>query len=199
METLTETTERILIREDVAQIERHTQEAQQRADLLNTILKHDLTNDELRTVCASSQSIEAFIHKRLLEENSEFKKLYDAGIKGIDAALSPELNALAFSLKAWYNLRPSTRQSSNYENLIFTDSWKIDHEALEKMLIRLQYKVYVSDERMNEYKEIETLCKILEKIQMPNHQVAEGYLARFIESVGRCKFIPKWQFFLNRD
>lgn len=190
----TETAERLLIFQNENEITRITSEAQSRADILNNLNNAGVTNEEIKTVCTSTNSIDSFIHKRVLSGNRELKKLEAAGIK-VEYTIPENIQRVKYLLLAWFNF-PGSRHSNKFENLIYTSKWEIDSEALENLFIRHQYKIFVEGEKLKEYKQLEFICQYLQEQRAPSNQIHENsFFHNRIQILGTHSFKPKWQYF----
>lgn len=197
MQTTTEITERLLIFQNETEISRINSEAQSRADILNNLNNAGVTNEEIKTVCTSTNSIDSFIHKQVLSGNRELKKLEAAGIK-VEYTIPENIQRVKYLLLAWFNF-PGSRHSNKFENLIYTSKWEIDSEALENLFIRHQYKMFVEGERLAEFRQLEMICQYLEEHRCSNNQVAQAsFFYDRIEMVGTHKFRPHHKYFRPR-
>jgi len=97
METLTEieTADRILIHENIQEIEHITSDIEMRCSMLNSISKHGLSAEEIRNVSSSKTAIDNFIEGHLQKENPEYARMKQAGIT---AKLSDQLQDLKDAL-----------------------------------------------------------------------------------------------------
>ncbi len=190
-----ETAERILIHENIQEIERITSDIEMRCSMLNSISKHGLSEEEIKNVSSSKGSIERFIENRLQAENPEYKRMVQAGISGITAKLSNELQGLKDALLRLEAFNPG-RGGNKFENLTFTDKWVVDEIELEGLFIRNRVKIYIEGEKINEFRELEKLCSILHFIKMPSNQVKDSsVLWARIEPMGSDQYKPRWQWF----
>lgn len=198
----TETTGRLLIYQSESEVNRITQEAQTRVDLLNRILSFGIiSNEDIPKVTSSAAASDDFVFREQLKVNSELKKQFDAGKKNLkdEYTLPGNLSDLKYSLLAWFNYPTTTRGGNKFENLVYTDRWKIDNEALEKFYIRYRLKIYIEGEKLNEYRVLEKLCSILQFIKMPSNQVKDSsVLWARIEPVASNQYRPRWTWFLER-
>lgn len=199
METQITEAEKLLIYSNEPEIKRISSEAQTRANLLNELNDSGITNDQIKSICTSLIEIDDFIFREQLKVNKELKKQFDAGKKNLkdEYALPLTLGAIKFGLLSWFNYPPTTR-GGKFENLIYTDRWKIDNEALEKFYIRYRLKIYVEGLQVDEYRELEKLCSILHFIKMPSNQVKDSsVLWNRVEPVGSEQYKPRWQWFIR--
>lgn len=199
----TETTEKLLIFEHDTEIAKNRGEIEARLNLLNRILAHGLTSDQIKEITASSVSIDDFIFREQLKINVELRKQFKAGKKNLqnEYALPKDLESLKYSLLAWHSYpAPGGRLGDKFKFLVFIDSWQIDEHALENYLIRSGYKYYIQGEDIQEYNELLSICDYLEKHRCPNHQIAQSsFFYNRLEIVSTYKFIPRWQYFKNKE
>lgn len=189
---------RLLIYENLSEIQRITQEAQNRVSILNQILLHGLTNSQLKEITKSSAGIDDYIFKEQLKVNLELRKQFEAGKKNIrdEYELPQNLQALKYSLMAWFNYPKQGRAGDKFQNLVYTSAWVVDEQSLENLFVRTKYKFYIEGVDVSEYKEIEGLCKYFEVHRMPNNQLStSSFLWDRIEPIGQYKFKPRWTYF----
>lgn len=192
------TSERLLIYENYSEISRVKSEVEMRASMLNAINKHGLSPEEIKNISSSKGSIELFIENRLQAENPEYARMIAAGIQGVTAKLSDRLQELKDALLRLESFKAG--RGGKFDFLTFTyDKWIEDSEALENLFIRNRLKVYISDEKLTDYKEIESLCRYFEKNDMPSNQIRESsFLWARIEPVASNQYRPRWTWFLER-
>lgn len=195
-----EETDKLLIFQNDSEISRITNQSQGRADLLNQILKHGLlTNEEITKVTSSATAIDDHIFREQLKINKELKKQFDAGKKNLkgEYELPQNLQALKDLLLAW-NSYPTGRHSDKFQHLIFIDTWRVDTAELESLFINSNLKVFVESELLAEWKNVEKLCEIFMRYEMPGQQIKESqFLNKRIEQYGRNLFRPRWTYFLK--
>jgi hypothetical protein len=190
-----QTEERLLIYENLAEMQRISQEAQTRADLLNQIRAHGLENEAIQNLTQSLTAIDDFILKRHLSENNELRRLHEAGISA-EALLPQALQSLSYRLKALFNYRMPNRTSSKFENLLFTDSWQLDQEAMENQFIKAKAKIYLeSEQQIKEFQTLEMFRNYLQE-HCPGHLIRDNYFlnTRF-EVVGQGRYRIRHTYF----
>lgn len=191
-------TEKNLIYTNHEEVNRVTQEAQGRANMLNQILKDGLlTNNKLKEVATSLLAIDDFIFHEQLKVNKELKKQFDAGKKNLkdEYALPQNLEMLKYALLAWCNYKGNYRNSSKYDLLTFTGEWNVDEEALENHFIRQYYKLYITGEQIVEYQTLLSLCDYMNSAKAEPHQIHQcKFLNDRITNENR-KFEPRWIYF----
>lgn len=196
--TLEPTTERLLIYQSEVEINRIIQETETRANLLNEILSFGIIkNEEIKTVTRSEDSVQPYIFNEQLKTNKVMQTQHKAGkrIQFGEYSLPVNLDFLMHALLAWVRY-PYPKGADKFQHLIFTTRWEVDGEALERLFIQRQLKIYLSGEKLLEYNEVKSLCGYLEKYKAPNNQVAQNsFFSSRIECVGQHKFEPRWQNF----
>lgn len=196
METLIEltmgATERLLIFQQEGEIHRITNQIQERAGMLNDIVKHGLSPDEIKNITSSKFSIEQYVENELLIENKEYARMKKAGIQGVTATLSNLLRNLKESLLRWESLKGGDKfRGLTFEN----NTWKVDNEYLEREFEMKGLKIYVEGEQLKTFRKIEQLAELLKHFNVPwNHITASSVLSRIIQANGQ-EVIPRWQYF----
>lgn len=191
-----ETVERLLIHTNHEEVNRITQESENRANMLNQLLEHGITKDKLHEL-SSLASIDNFIFREQLKSNKELKKQFDAGKKNLkdEYALPQSLETLRCALLAWCNYKANYQNGSKYGFLIFSNQWNIDEEALENYFIHRQYKLYISGNEIVEYKTLLNLCEYMNSAKAEPHQILQcKFMSDRITNENR-KFEPRWIYF----
>lgn len=147
----------ILLYENKSENDRITNDARQRAMMLNNILQHGLTNDQIKDI-RSPNNIEAHVHQEHLKVNEELARLEKAGITGLQAELPPNLVSLRYALMSWQTVFGPNK----YAHIHFDGSeWQVDEESLERHFIANGTRIYLSPDRAAEYKALQNLCDYL--------------------------------------
>lgn len=194
----TETTERLLIYSADQEIGRITQETQTRLSILTRIFQHKIKSHQIAGITNTPFAIGQYVFELQLKENSKLKELHDAGIKS-EATLPTHLQRLKDDLMSWHNYKGHPTQDKFAFLEVEEGSAEIDSEQLENYFVQRQLKVYLSGERLVEFRELQKLCDILSKYGMPSNQVRESsVLWGLIEPVGRNRYVPRWTWF-NRE
>lgn len=101
-------------------------------------------------------------------------------------------------LLQWLNYPKSQRAVNKYDYLKFNERFELDNQALEKEFVRQRLKFFIEGEQVNEYRDIEELCKFFEKYNMPNNQIREAsFLWNRIEPVGMHQYKPRATWFMR--
>jgi hypothetical protein len=167
-------TERILVFENLAEIQRITDELKTRLEILNSLNNAGLSPDEIKVVTASQTAIDSYIFDLHLKGNKKLFDLHKAGIK-VNADMPNELQRLKYTLTAWFNYRMAYSGSNKYSGLVHDgEAWQIDKEQLESHFLARGIKVYVEGEQLDEYHDIENLCKIIKRLGMYHGQVKDS-------------------------
>lgn len=197
METLDE---KLLIHENTAEIARIRGEIESRAALLNEILNHGVGKDELPKITASKSTIDEFIFQAQLKINKVLLEQYKAGKKNLkeEYELPQNLQTLSDLLQGWHSY-PGGRHFDKYQHLVFTDSWKVDTAELESFFIKSNLKVFVESELLAEWKDVQRLCEISMRYEMPVVEIKNSaFLNKRIEPYGRNLFRPRWTYWTNK-
>lgn len=194
MENLTieqPTAERLLIYSNDQEINRLTSEIQERARMLNSIAKHGLSQEEIKNTTSSKFSIEQYVENQLLRENKEYARMKKAGIQGVTATLSNELQNLRDSLFRWESLKGGDK----FRGLTFENTWKVDSAQLEREFEMKGQKIYVSGEQLEKYRKAEQLITLLNSFKIEwNHISNAPSLSRIIIATGHGISV-NWRYF----
>jgi hypothetical protein len=197
-----EQTERLLIWADTVNIAITLQEVEGRAAMLNSIIKHGLSMEEVNKITSSSTAIEDYIFREQLKVNKELKKQFDAGKKNIrdEYELPSNLASLKYALLAWFNYKMPMRTDSKIRDLVFANNqWEINHSLIEKQLVANRQKIYISGETMQEYKSILQLCDYFNRCKVESNNIfASQFLKIRITNANR-KYEPNPQYFRRDD
>lgn len=198
MENLTieqPTAERLLIYSNDQEINRLTSEVQERARMLNEILKHGLSQEEIKNITSSKFSIEQYVENQLLRENKEYARMKKAGIQGVTATLSNELQSLKDSLLQWLNIKAADKYRFLKEE---DNTWKVDEERLQHEFEMRNVRVYVEGEQLEKWRKAEQLTELLKFFNIPwTHLVQSSALTKLLDING-LRTIPRWQYFQDR-
>lgn len=169
-----ETEERILVYENLKEIERITGELKNRLLILNKLNAGGLSPNEIKTFTASQAAIDRYIFDLQLKNNKELSKLHKAGIR-VPADLPDGLQQLKYSLSAWLNHRMDFSGSNKFSGLLHDGThWQIDNEQLERHFQARGIKVWIEGDQLAEYHDYQALCDILTRRGMYHGQVFQS-------------------------
>jgi hypothetical protein len=165
--------EKLLIHENIREIERIRSEAEKRAEILNRICQAGVKPHQVAAITETPFSVGKYILGRQLEENEKLRDFHAAGIK-LEATLPEHLQQLKQDLTTWCNIPVSRRGGDKFENLIYSDTWQVDNDALESLFDRNHLKIYVEGERLTELRKLEEICNFFDAENAPPHQMLAG-------------------------
>lgn len=199
----TEETEKLLIFENLQEIQKIRQEVESRLSLLNNISRHGLTADQIKTVTTSKATIDDFIFQEQLKINDELRKQFEAGKKNLkdEYELPKNLQDLKYALLAWHSYSPPDgRYGDKFKDLILTDSWSVNQSRLENYFVAKNWKFYLqTNEEISEYNFLKSWCFYFEKMKAPNNQIAgNSFFRDRIICVSAHKFEPNYRYFMNK-
>jgi hypothetical protein len=103
-------------------------------------------------------------------------------------------------LKAWFNYPTSKCEGNKFKNLVFTNCWKIDEPALERIFIREGYKIYISGDQIAEFKKLAVIADYLSENNASSNQiVVHSFWENRITNDGSkgCNQFPKKKYMVN--
>lgn len=211
MEELLEpiTEEKLLLFQNESESQRIRGEIETRAGMLNSIARHGLSHEEIKSLSSSKNKIEQFIETKLLSVNKKYRDLKQSGIT-VSVTLPEDLQQLKNAFLNWESLRPNTRNGDKYSGLINEGNiWKVDEGRLERELITHRIKLYLKPERADELK---TLQVILKYLNDKGPEPAQIFASNFLKERFTCdtsqscnglprtgKFMLKYSYFMDKD
>lgn len=194
--------EKLLIYTNEIEISKITQDARIRANVLNEVISAGVSANQIKDVTSSEKTIENYIFDRHLKQNKRMAMEYSSGKRQRslieDYILPTNLEDTQRKLLNWLSL-PTHRGADKYLHLQFNEGkFELDSQSLEKEFVKQRLKFYIAGEQVNEFRDIEELCKCFEKYQMPNNQIRESsFLWNRIEPLGMHQYKPRATWFMR--
>lgn len=193
--------EKLLIFENIEEINKIVESARILTRLLNDLLACGLSPKQIKDIAISEKAIENFIFQEQLKVNKALAVQYAAGKKNLigEYALPDNLEHMQRQLLQWFNYPGSHRGSDKYQYLKFAEGrFELDNQSLEKEFVMRRLKFYIAGEQLHEFSDITELCKCFEKYKMPNNQIRESsFLWNRIEPIGMHQYKPRATWFMR--